>query len=1052
MAPEQTSCATCGTEPRPGARFCDACGAPISRLAAPTEHKQVTVLFADVVRSMDLAVTLDAEALRDVMSELFSHCGAVVERLGGTVDKFTGDGIMALFGAPIAMEDHAVRACLAALEVQREARRLSEGVLRRYGVGYDVRVGLNSGDVITGQIGSGPTSYTAVGVHVGMAQRMESAAQPGAVMISESTARLVERIADLGEPELVTIKGRQEPVLARRLLAVGVRHEPSDRRPSTLIGRQREADALETLLDGAAAGSGCVVGIAGPAGMGKSRIASEVTSAALRRGIRTATTFCESHASEVPFYVVARLLRNALAAGNGQRPHAAEPGDVELLEELFGVRTGPTNPTLSADARRRRLAQMLAAELIHAGAPTVFVIEDAHWIDAVSEALLVEVCALVPEASAMVLVTYRPEYRGELLNTPALQLFPLAPLDRAQSLTLAEELMGSDPSLSGLTRQVVSRAAGNPFFVHEIVRDLAARDVLAGAPGAYVLRGDPTDITVPATLQVAIAARIDRLDPDAKRLLNAAALAGSEFTADLLADTLTTTESSIQSGLDKLVAAELIQPTATTPAAEYAFGHPLIRAVASETQLRSVRASVHRRLAATIETRSGPDPDHNAALIATHLESAGDLLDAFMWHLRAGAWFTNRDIGAARTSWQQARAVADRMPAGEPYRDLMRITPRSLLCGSSWRAGGSVADAGFEELDRLCRDADAPIPLAMGMAGHMSALSVHSRARESAALAPQYEALVESIGDPSVTTGLLFAAIYANHLTGDTAEALRLAQRVIDLAAGDPIRGNFLTGSPLAFATAMRAAAKCGLGRDGWLQDFDDANRLARAADPTTYVSTVMFKYSVGISVGALVVDDTARCETAEALEIALAFSEDMALGLAQVARGLVLVHSGDDADRAHGFELLAAARALADADRYSANEVRLIEIEEAAQCARSGDLDHAIETATQVALTLTEAGMPLYLGHATTVLVTALLGRAAAGDVTRARSAVDRLADFTGPSTVGFHELPLVRLRALVTRAEGDDTGYRRLANRYRRMAHERGYAGHVLIADSMG
>ncbi|HET7740799.1 MAG TPA: adenylate/guanylate cyclase domain-containing protein, partial [Mycobacterium sp.] len=247
MAPEQTSCATCGTEPRPGARFCDACGAPISRLTAPTEHKQVTVLFADVVRSMELAATLDAEALRDVMSELFSHCGAVVERLGGTVDKFTGDGIMALFGAPIAMEDHAVRACLAALEVQREARRLSEGVLRRYGVGYDVRVGLNSGDVITGQIGSSPTSYTAVGVHVGMAQRMESAAQPGAVMISESTARLVESIADLGEPELVTIKGRQEPVLARRLLAVGVRHEPSDRRPSTLIGRQREADALETL-------------------------------------------------------------------------------------------------------------------------------------------------------------------------------------------------------------------------------------------------------------------------------------------------------------------------------------------------------------------------------------------------------------------------------------------------------------------------------------------------------------------------------------------------------------------------------------------------------------------------------------------------------------------------------------------------------------------------------------------------------------------------------------------------------------------------------------
>lgn len=1011
----------------------------------------MTVLFADVVRSMDLAAVLDAEQLRDVMSELFSRCGALVERFGGTVDKFTGDGIMALFGAPIALEDHAVRACLAALEVQQEARRLADAVRRRDGVDYALRVGLNSGDVITGQIGSGPEHYTAVGVHVGMAQRMESVAPPGGVMVSESTALLVERVAELGERELVAIKGVATPVPARRLLAVGVRHQSSAPRPSRLIGRQAEADGIAALLDNAAAGAGCVIGVAGPAGIGKSRIALEVEASARRRGMRTATTFCESHTSEVPFYVVARLLRSAHDTHDGQPPLPANPEDVELLEELYGVHAGPANRSLSADARRRSLARMLAAELTDHDTASVFIVEDAHWIDAVSEALLAEVCALAPGASAMVLVTYRPEYRGALLNVPGLKAFSLAPLDRAQSLTLADELMGSHPSLRALTRLVVDRAAGNPFFVHEIVRDLVARRVLAGESGAYHLLGDPTDVTVPATLQVAIAARIDRLDPGTKRLLNAAALAGSQFTADLLVDTLQTSERSIQSGLDELVAAELIHPVDDASTADYAFGHPLIRAVASESQLRSVRASVHRRLAATIQKRGGSDPGQNAALIATHLEAAGELRGAYDWYMRAGTWFTNRDIGAARTSWQRARAAADRLPVDEPERDTMRITPRSLLCGSSWRAGGSVADAGYEELDQLCRAADTPIPLAMGMAGHMSALSVHARPRESAALAPQYEVLVESIGDPAVTTGLLFAAIHSRYLTGDLQEVLRLAERVIELAAGDPIKGNILTGSPLAFATAMSAAAKCGLGRDGWLQDFDDANRIAHGADPTTYVSTVMFKYTVGITVGALVADDTARHETAEALDIALAFSEDFALGLAQVARGLVLVHSGADTDRAHGFDLLASARTLADTDRYARTEVPLIEIEEAARQARSGDLDHAIETAARVAAALIEVGTPLYLGSATTVLVTSLLARAVDDDVARARSAVNRMAASTAASTVGFHELPLLRLRALLARAEGDDIGYLRLAQRYRARAHERGYLGHILIADSM-
>ena len=270
--------------------------------------------------------------------------------------------------------------------------------------------------------------------------------------------------------------------------------------------------------------------------------------------------------------------------------------------------------------------------------------------------------------------------------------------------------------------------------------------------------------------------------------------------------------------------------------------------------------------------------------------------------MRAGTWFVNRDIGAARANWQHARRIADRLPVDERDLMTMRIAPRSLLCGSAWRAGGSVADTGFDELRQLCTDSDSQIPLLMGMAGLMSSLSVHARIRESAELAPEYVARIDSLGDRTLTVALLFAAIYAECLAGRMRTSKRLAQRVIDLADGDATMGNVLTGSPLAFATVMRAIARCCLGEDGWRADFDDANRIAHQVDPTTFVSTVMFKYVTGIALGALVPDANALAETSDALDIAQRYSEDMALGLAQLARGMTLIHSDQGSRRSEGF------------------------------------------------------------------------------------------------------------------------------------------------------
>ena len=269
------SVASCGTELPPNSKFCNECGTPLRPAATTAEYKQVTVLFADVVHSMDIAAAVGAERLREIMAELVNRAAAVVQRYGGTVDKFTGDGIMAVFGAPVALEDHAVRACLAALDVQDEAKRLAEEVQRCDGADLRLRIGLNSGQVIAGEIGSGALGYTAIGEQVGMAQRMESIAAPGGVMLSASTARLVDGVATLAEPELVQIKGADKPVAAQRLVGMEERHRLVERVESNLVGRRWEMSAVEGLLDRAVEGHGAVVGVVGPPGIGKMNAVSE---------------------------------------------------------------------------------------------------------------------------------------------------------------------------------------------------------------------------------------------------------------------------------------------------------------------------------------------------------------------------------------------------------------------------------------------------------------------------------------------------------------------------------------------------------------------------------------------------------------------------------------------------------------------------------------------------------------------------------------------------------------------------------------------------------
>ncbi|MGB8501129.1 MAG: adenylate/guanylate cyclase domain-containing protein, partial [Mycobacterium sp.] len=672
------SCGSCGTELPPDSRFCNKCGAPITPAAPSAEYKQVTVLFADVVHSMDIAATVGAERLREIMTDLVNRAAVVVQQFGGTVDKFTGDGIMAMFGAPTALEDHAIRACLAALGVQEAAKQLAREVQTLDGVDLRLRVGLNSGQVIAGEIGSGPFGYTAVGEQVGMAQRMESVAPPGGVMVSASTARLVDGAAALGEPEMVRIKGADEPVMARGLVAVGAQPTQMGLPGTTLVGREWELNTVASMLERSINGHGCVVDVTGPPGIGKSRLVYEATALARRRGAEVFSTFCESHAADIPFHVVARLLRDVAGIADvddeiaRQLVRAQVPGgsdeDVLLLDDLLGIHDPDVPlPNIDPDARRRRITALINSVSLARTDPVVYVIEDVHWIDAVSESMFADFLTVIPQTHSTVLITYRPDYEGALTRIHGAQTISLAPLTEVETRQLLDELLGADPSVTEIGALIAGRAAGNPFFVGEMVRELAERGVLEGHRGGYTCRTDMAEVSVPATLQAAIAARIDRLEPDAKQTLNASAVIGSRFTPELLAAV------GNDPVLDALLRAELIDQVRFTPGGEYAFRHPLIRAVAYESQLKSDRAQLHRRLAAAIEQNDPGSVEENAALIAEHLEAAGDGHAAYGWQMRAATWATNRDIAAARLSWERAGKIADALPADDPDRVAMRI-------------------------------------------------------------------------------------------------------------------------------------------------------------------------------------------------------------------------------------------------------------------------------------------------------------------------------------------------------------------------------------------
>ncbi|MGH8540653.1 MAG: adenylate/guanylate cyclase domain-containing protein [Stenotrophobium sp.] len=718
------TCLSCHAENPPDARFCNQCGTSLgtapkpavaaaanytpkhlaerilkSRAAMQGERKRVTVLFADIKGSTKLAQEAGAETWHDILDRFFAILAGAVHRYEGTVNQYTGDGIMALFGAPVAHEDHARRAGLAALEMQAEVRRYADELRLAKGLNLSMRVGLNTGEVIVGRIGDDlRMDYTAQGLTVNLAARMEHICEPGRIYLSRYTARGVEgyfKLRDLGK---MAVAGLDEPVEVYELEGAGALKTRLDRSlargGSRFVGREQELGVLLAALERVREGQGQVVAVVGNAGIGKSRLCHEFTAACERNGIPVHRATGVPYANALPMYPVQTLARSRL--GLPERASAAdvrrliagtlllrEPGYAAILPTVFdfmGVAESGADAQGQDDAKRRKLFDLLATYLPCGDAPQVLLIEDLHFLDAASEEFITQLAARIRKSHTLLLLNYRPDYISEWLIPLLDEQVAVSALSAQQLEQLAAELLGGDASLAGVARRIRERASGNPFFVEEAVQALADEGHLSGDAGAYVLARPIDEWPIPDTVHALLAARMDRLPEAHKSLLQTAAVIGQEFEPVLLARVTELETAECTAQLSALEDAGFAHQKHAEQDSGYAFCHPLMQEVAYQTQLESRRAAVHARLASELEACQPPHaPASKLAMsIAQHWEHAGVWDKAGAWNLRAAAWAVTRDINIACGQYRAARRNLDRASLSDEVRK-QRIAARAGL-------------------------------------------------------------------------------------------------------------------------------------------------------------------------------------------------------------------------------------------------------------------------------------------------------------------------------------------------------------------------------------
>ena len=736
------TCTACGHVADPRAKFCSECGQRLSSAGRPApaprdytpahlvekilsarsaiqgERKQVTVLFADVKGSMELAGQVETETWYEILDRFFAILADGVHRVEGVINQYMGDGVMALFGAPIAHEDHAQRACHAALALRGELRRYADAVRVAHGLSFSVRMGLNSGEVVVGRIGDDlRMDYTAQGHAVGLAARMEQIAEPGTVLLTAHTAQLVAGYFALRDLGPARVKGVSEPLHVFELEGPGPLRTRLDRSRArgfaAFVGRGEEMAVLDNALKQALQGAGEVIGVEGEAGVGKSRLCAEFVARCRARGLSVYEAHCPSHGRTVPFLPILALLRSYF--GIGERDSAATAREkiagrllvrddsaraaLPVLYDFLGV-VDPARPAARMDpeARQRQLftfvRQMVEAR--RSDETVLLCLDDLHWIDAASNAFVADLVAAVAGTRTLLLLNYRPEYQTPWMQRPPFRRLALAPLAPAAAGALLDELLGTDSTLAALRARIHERTAGNPFFIEEVVQALLSDGTLERQATGVSASRPVTAIRIPDTVHAVLAARIDQLDAGDKAVLQAAAVIGKVFDAVVLRRVLAELAEGVSgepvAALQRLGDAGLIVDQAAYGDERFAFRHPLTQEVAYRSQLGARRELVHRAVASVLHELHADKLDEVAALLAHHWGEAGAGLEAARWHRRAAEWAGVSDMAEAVRHSHRVRELVAGLPES-PETVELRIWAGIALLNFGWRSGMSPAEA-----------------------------------------------------------------------------------------------------------------------------------------------------------------------------------------------------------------------------------------------------------------------------------------------------------------------------------------------------------------------
>ncbi len=884
------ACSACGASNPPTNRFCRQCGVALSTGIAMTgfaspesftprhlaqkiltqrkvlegERKQVTVLFADTKSSMELLADRDPEEARTILDPVLEFMMEAVHLYEGTVNQVMGDGIMALFGAPLAHEDHAVRACYAALRIQDSARHYAEEIRRGYGASVRVRIGLNSGEVVVRSISNDlHMDYTAVGQTTHLASRMEQLADPGQILLTAKTLLLAEGYVDVTPLGPIPVKGLSAPVETYELTAAGRlrrRFEATALRGlSRFVGRDAELERLGTTLERAGLVTGQIVGIAGEPGVGKSRLVHEFVHSRGTQGWLVLQTGAVSYGRTIPYIAAKNLLREYFEleiedstatsrekVGGKLRAldRALEPCLSPFLT-LLDVPSGDARwEAVDPPSRRQRTIDAIRQLLLRASEirPLLLVFEDLHWIDSETQAVLDSLVEVLPRARILLLTNYRPEYEHSWGTRPHYTEMRIDPLLPESAEELLDSLLGSDPALEELKQLLIARTEGNPFFLEECVRTLLETQVLAGERGAYRVTGPIKGAIVPSTVKAVLAARIDRLVEDDRHLLQSAAVIGKDVPFVLLNAIADMPEDELRRKLTRLQRAEFLYEIRPSPdVLEYTFKHALTYEVAYQSLLSTRRRVLHARITDAIETLYADRVADHIEQLAHHALCGEQFDRAVKYAREAGTKALARS--AYRNSvehFDQALAALAHLPAGPTTSQTaidLHFDLRTALTplGEHGRIIEHLREA--EGLAQTLGDDVRLARVSAYLADYFRQVGEHDRAISAGERAL---AIAHRLDDPTLEIASNTYLGHACQNTGQYRRAITLFQRNANLASGDLVRDTF--GLPFPSSVQSRiwlAACLNELGEfSAGIEAAEESIRIAEMIDHAASLAT----------------------------------------------------------------------------------------------------------------------------------------------------------------------------------------------------------------------